>query len=432
MVRETLVQICLERGVDMIAGILGILKAGGAYVPIDPSYPADRISYMLEDTGASVILSNKSQSRKLPAIEGADIIDIEENHSNIKSQSTENLSERIGVRNLAYVIYTSGSTGKPKGVMVEHGNVVSLVKGIDYVFLGNDDRLLSTGSISFDATTFEYWAMLLNGGQLILCEEAKLLNSNLLKEEITENKVTKMWFTSSWFNQLVETDISIFKGLETILVGGEKLSGSHIEKVMASHPSIQIINGYGPTENTTFSLTYKINSTGNIVSIPIGQPLNNRTAYILDNDQKLVTIGARGEIYLGGAGLSRGYLNKPELTFERFIKHPFSEDSSDKLYKTGDLGRWLPDGSIEYLGRTDDQVKIRGYRIELGEIESVIQQSGLVKQALVVVSTNEEGIKRLTGYVVSEGKFEKQPLVSYLNNKLPNYMVPQIWMELEQ
>ncbi|MEO8109317.1 MAG: amino acid adenylation domain-containing protein [Ginsengibacter sp.] len=435
---ETLVPICVERGIGMMVGILGILKSGGAYVPIDPEYPQDRISYMLEDTAAAVIVSSKAGKEKLPAKAGAEIILIDGDWDEISKEESSNLHVNIASNNLAYVIYTSGSTGKPKGVLVEQGNVVSLVKGINYVSLNNEDKLLSTGSSSFDATTFEYWGMLLNGGQLILCEEAKLLNSELLKKEIERRKVSKMWFTSSWFNQLVENDISIFENLQTILAGGEKLSEQHIRKIRQTYPGIEIINGYGPTENTTFSLTYTITETEITNNIPIGRPLNNRHAYIMNDSGQLAPVGVPGEIYLGGAGLARGYLNREELTAERFIENPFAsaaekeEKRNPRLYKTGDIGKWLPDGNIEYLGRADDQVKLRGYRIELGEIESVIAQSGLVKHAVVMAPTHKTGHRYLAGYVVAEGTFNKEALNTYLHSKLPEYMIPAVWIELEQ
>ncbi len=428
---ETLVPVCIERGIGMMTAILGILKAGGAYVPLDPGYPKERINYMLEDTSASIVLASTATIGNLPERDHGETIILDKAWDEINSESTSNLNKKIAPDSLAYVIYTSGSTGKPKGVLVEQGNVVSLVKGVDYVSLTEEDRLLSTGSSSFDATTLEYWGMLLNGGQLVLCEEEKLLNSDLLKEEIISREITKMWFTSSWLNQLVENDITIFKSLKTILAGGEKLSEQHIQKIRQTYPDIEIINGYGPTENTTFSLTHKITETNITSTIPIGRPLNNRNAYILNDYGQLAPIGVPGEILLGGAGLSRGYLNQPALTAEKFIVNPFGKEES-RLYKTGDLGRWLSNGTIEYLGRKDDQVKIRGYRIELGEIESVIQQNDKVKQAVVLAKEDSHGNKRLVGYIVSEGNFDKEALVVYLQKKLPDYMVPQAWVALEQ
>jgi amino acid adenylation domain-containing protein len=361
------VPLCIERGINLIVGILGILKAGGAYVPIDVEYPAERIKFMLQDISATVVLTSGESRRKLSELKNVELLEIDRGWVDSNSESNPDFKSTASSSSLAYIIYTSGSTGKPKGVMVEHGNVVSLVKDVSYVSLTNKDILLSTGSPSFDATTFEYWGMLLNGGTLVLCAEETLLNIALLKEEIVNRKVTKMWFTSSWFNQLVETDITVFSGLQTILVGGEKLSETHIKKVGDKFPSLEIKNGYGPTENTTFSLTCTVEIEELGSSIPVGRPLNNRTAYIVDKQGQLVPIGVQGEIMLGGAGLARGYLNRPELTADKFLKNPFSLDKSARLYRTGDLGRWFPDGNIEYLGRIDDQVKIRGYRIELGK-----------------------------------------------------------------
>ncbi|MEJ6981955.1 non-ribosomal peptide synthase/polyketide synthase [Pedobacter sp. P351] len=424
-----MVPICVERGLEMITGILGILKAGGAYVPIDLEYPKDRISYMLEDTSATVVLSTKGNRKVLEDLgKEIDIVDIE-----LFAPSSLHASELpvVGADDLAYVIYTSGSTGRPKGVLVEHGNVVSLVKGIDYIHVGAEDTLLSTGSPSFDASTFEYWAMLLNGGRLLLCSESRLLNSESLKNEIIRNNVNKMWFTSSWFNQLVETDITVFQTLDSILVGGEKLSEKHISQVRETYPGVRLINGYGPTENTTFSLTYEINDLSALNTIPVGKPLNNRKVYIVDDQFQLSPIGVPGEIYLGGAGLSRGYLNQPELTAEKFVTDPFDFERGSRLYKTGDSGRWLPDGNIEFLGRIDDQVKIRGYRIEPGEIEKVLEKCERVRQAVVLVKADDSGHKRLVAYVTSEGTFDKEFIRDYALSILPEYMVPALWVELE-
>jgi amino acid adenylation domain-containing protein len=261
VMERSLVPLCIERSAALMVGILGILKAGCAYVPIDPEYPEERIRFMLKDTGSNIIISSRQSIEKLPALEDYTKIEIDTDWKLISEQSKDKLSVGIKPDDLAYIIYTSGSTGWPKGVMVTQKNVVSLVKGVDYVTLTKDDVLLSTGSTSFDATTFEYWGMLLNGGQLVLCTENRLLDSEQLKQEINSRGVTKMWFTSSWFNQLVDNDITVFKNLKTILAGGEKLSEYHIEKMRQTYPEIEIINGYGPTENTTFSLTYNIKET---------------------------------------------------------------------------------------------------------------------------------------------------------------------------
>jgi amino acid adenylation domain-containing protein/non-ribosomal peptide synthase protein (TIGR01720 family) len=429
--KDTLVAISMERSIHMMVGILGILKAGAAYVPIDADYPEERINFILEDTAAGTILTSSKAKAKFQVGGRLNIISLDEDWTEVAVQSTANVNANITAESLAYIIYTSGSTGKPKGVMVTHKNVVSLVKAVSYVDLKSSDILLSTGSSSFDATTFEYWGMLLNGGQLVLCSENSLLDSKLLKQTILRYNVNLMWFTSSWFNQLVETNIALFEKLETILVGGEKLSEFHIGKLRQTYSAIKIINGYGPTENTTFSLTYPVTETSFSYIIPIGRPLSNRAAIILDHQLQLVPIGVHGEIYLSGAGLSKGYLNNPELTAEKFVTYDVKESASTRIYKTGDIGRWLPDGNIEYLGRLDEQVKIRGYRIELGEIETVLQECNAIKQAVVQVKTNSKDNKRLVGYVVPAEDFELDFLTTYLKDRLPDYMIPSLWVKVD-
>ncbi len=429
---ETLVPVCIERSVNSLVGILGILKAGAAYVPIDPEYPAERISFMLQDTSASLIVSSRHCRDKIPPHENRELVVLEDVWDKISQEPVVSPRNACDARGLAYVIYTSGSTGKPKGVMIEHRNVVSLVKAVDYVQLSGKDVLLSTGSPSFDATTFEYWAMLLNGGQLVICSEQTLLNASLLKEEINRRKVNIMWFTSSFLNQWVDLDMGLFEGLKTILAGGEKLSEKHIEKLRKTYPALTIINGYGPTENTTFSLTYQIKEKEISHAIPIGRPLNNRTAYVLNAQQQLSAIGTAGELFVGGAGVARGYLNQPGLTREKFIPDPFSPEPGARMYRTGDMARCLSDGNIEFLGRVDDQVKIRGFRIELGEIEQVLKQYRGIKHAVVVAKEDKENDKRLIGYVVPDGEFNKEGIISFLQSKLPAYMVPRLFIELNK
>ncbi|HEX8376315.1 MAG TPA: amino acid adenylation domain-containing protein, partial [Pedobacter sp.] len=429
-----LLPICAERGINMIVSILAILKAGAAYVPLDSAYPDDRLAFMLQDTAAGVIVCSKTNRPRLEKFTGVEIVEPDGVDAEmISTQPVTDLPHKIDPGQLAYVIYTSGSTGKPKGVLVEHRNVVSLVKGVNYVDLDEKAVLLVTGSTSFDATTFEYWSMLLNGGRLILCSDDELLDNETLKKLIRDNRVTTMWFTSSWFNQLTETDITLFEGLKTILVGGEQLSEEHIRNFRQQYRSVRIINGYGPTENTTFSLTHEVGDLESKDAIPIGRPVSNCEAYVLSNNLRLLPIGVAGEICLGGAGLSRGYLNREELTHDKFVRNPFSEIDEDRIYKTGDLGRWLPDGSLEYLGRLDEQVKIRGYRIEPGEIESVLKQSGLVSQGVVVARNDTKGVKRLVAYVVPDkDSFNKEVIQNYLAARLPEYMVPTIWVELDR
>ncbi|WP_343746563.1 non-ribosomal peptide synthase/polyketide synthase [Chitinophaga sp.] len=427
------VPVCMERSEWLITAILAVLKAGGAYVPVDPHYPAERISYMLAESDSTLLLTTTAHAAAL-----------EQTATAMKPVCLDQLAETLASmtmstplpvtlpQDLAYVIYTSGSTGKPKGVMVSHQNVVSLVKGVDYVSFSAADSLLSTGAPSFDAATFEYWGMLLNGGRLILCPEQQLLDNEVLKREISAHQVNMMWFTASWFNQLIDTDISIFEPLSVVLVGGEKLSEEHISKLKQRYPALTVINGYGPTENTTFSITYTV-ETGEVkVPVPVGRPLSNRKVYILDSRRQIVPVGVTGEIYVGGAGLALGYLNLPELTAERFIFHQFDNGRVERLYKTGDLGCWQADGNVLCLGRTDDQVKIRGYRIEPGETERVLQQCEWVEQAVVMARTNEQGSKYLAGYIVPAGAFEREKIQTYLKQLLPDYMVPAALVPLEK
>ncbi|TWF40663.1 amino acid adenylation domain-containing protein [Chitinophaga polysaccharea] len=398
-----MVPLCMDRSIHLIVSILAILKAGGAYVPVDPAYPKDRIAYMLQDTASKLVVTTTDQQALLAVeAEHATLIFVDNILDVLATMPAHPLAVKTDPDSLAYVIYTSGSTGRPKGAMVIHRNVTSLARGGNFVELSAADTLLSTGSPSFDATTIEYWGMLLNGGQLVLCPEKKLLDNQLLKQEIRYRGVTKMWFTASWFNQLVDDDITIFEGLTAVMAGGEKLSEEHIRKFRAAYPATQIINGYGPTENTTFSLTWNIAAVVPGKSIPIGRPLGNRTAYVLDSAMQLLPVGTPGELYVGGDGVSRGYLNQPELTAEKFVADPFTDLRGARLYRTGDRARWLPDGTVEYLGRMDDQIKMRGYRIEPGEIERALNNLDEVAASCVVVKDQTGAEKRLVSYYVPD------------------------------
>ncbi|PSL45672.1 non-ribosomal peptide synthase protein (TIGR01720 family)/amino acid adenylation domain-containing protein/thioester reductase-like protein [Chitinophaga niastensis] len=428
-----LVPLCMERSLDLMVSILGILKAGGAYVPVDPQYPAERISHILSDCNSTLIITTAAYRERLNEVKGnMELCCIDEMTGILSGQQTDSIPGSTATHHMAYVMYTSGSTGKPKGVAVTHQNVVSLVKGANYITLTAEDVILSAGSLSFDATTFEYWGTLLNGATLVLSAEKSLLDIQLLKKELYSRQVTKMFFTTSWFNQLVDTDITVFEKLSAILTGGEKLSEKHAGKFRHTYPHIDFSNIYGPTENTTFSLSYRINSQTIARHTPIGRPLNNRSAFILDAAQRLVPVGVAGELYVGGDGVALGYLHLPELTAERFIPHPFVIQPGKKVYRTGDLARWLPDGNIEYLGRIDEQVKIRGFRIEPGETTRVLEQCEAVKQAVVVAWSNKQDNKYLVGYVVPHDTFDRESILTYLKNRLPDYMVPSLLIPMEQ
>ena len=410
---DELIAIQLDRSQWMIVAILAVLKTGAAYLPIDPQYPQERIQYMIQDSQAKATINQE-------------FLDTFINQQ--EQYSKNNTPNKVNANNLAYVIYTSGSTGKPKGVMIENKSVLRLVLGINYVDLSSTRTLLSTGSFSFDATTFEYWSALLYGGKLIIPRTETLLDVHLFEHNIKLNKVDIAWFTSGLLNHLVEANINIFKSLKTILVGGDKLSYQHIKKLKNLYPELKLINGYGPTESTTFALTYTINNL--VRDIPIGIPISNTQVYILDSNHNLLPKGVIGEICISGDGLARGYLNRPELTQEKFIPHPFIK--GQKLYKTGDLGKLLLDGNIEFGGRKDYQVKIRGYRIELGEIENAILELDKIGQCAVLAKEDKGHNEYLVAYYTCEEAFDKETIKLNLAQSLPDYMLPQYFVNLEQ
>jgi amino acid adenylation domain-containing protein len=413
---DTIVGIMVERSVEMIVGIMGILKSGGAYLPIDPDYPQERIDYMLKDSGAKLLVTTDHISSSAFSA----------------SSAVKNLLPAAGhwqpATSLAYIMYTSGTTGGPKGVLVPHKNVVRLVKNTNYIELTKNTRILQTGAPVFDATTFEIWGSLLNGGQLVLIEKEVILNARQLGEALKRFNINTLWLSSSLFNQLLENDPGIFSPLAYLLVGGDALSPTHINRLKKTFSELAVINGYGPTENTTFSTTYRIR--GEFESnIPIGRPIANSTAYIVDRDGHLQPIGVSGELVVGGEGLSRGYLNRPELTAEKFVSYRLPV-AGRRLYKTGDLGRWLPDGNVEFLGRIDFQVKIRGYRIELGEIEQqLLSYDGIEAAAVIVIIENGENY--LSAYFTAEKKIEIPGLRDSLAKKLPYYMIPSYLNQIE-
>jgi amino acid adenylation domain-containing protein/non-ribosomal peptide synthase protein (TIGR01720 family) len=415
---------CMPRNADMIVAILAILKVGAAYVPIDASYPTERVNFLLNDCQAPVIITT---SELTPIFE---VLDIEV--LDIAGQFTENQlfeSNLVTAQSPAYIIYTSGSTGNPKGVVVSNQNVVRLVKNTNYVFLDTDTRILQTGASVFDATTFEYWGSLLNGGTLVMIPESTLLDVKKMNDEIVKNHISTLWLTVGLFNQLAEQNPKMFESLKYLLVGGDKLSPNPINKVREICPNLQIINGYGPTENTTFSVCHVIDRTYKN-RIPIGKPISNSSAYIVNSSGKLLPVGVVGELWVGGDGVALGYLNAEDLTNQKFINNPFGEG---RIYKTGDLAKWLPDGTIDFIGRKDFQVKIRGYRIEIGEIEHAILAYGGVKEAIIVVKKDTQNQSYLCGYFTSENKYSNLeiPLRTYLSEYLPDYMLPRYLMELD-
>ncbi|WP_434954333.1 amino acid adenylation domain-containing protein, partial [Paenibacillus polymyxa] len=424
--KDRLVGLMTERSVDLIVGMLGILKAGGAYVPIDPTYPEERIRYMLDDSGAELLLT---QSHLVDKVSFNGNVLVLSGAPSVYHEDGSNLEPLSGPNDLTYVIYTSGTTGQPKGVMVEHRNVVRLVKNTNYAQLDADTRILQTGAIVFDASTFEIWGALLNGGQLVLVSQDVILDALKLKEAVRSHGITTMFLTTPLFNQLSQQNLALFEGVRELLVGGDVMSVPHMNRVLEAHPSLRISNIYGPTENTTFSTVHAITCVQS-ESVPIGRPIHNSTAYVVDRSMRLQPVGVWGELLVGGDGVARGYRNRPDLTSEKFIDSPFR--SGERCYRTGDMVRLNADGSLEYKGRIDAQVKIRGYRIELGEVETQLLKLEAVREAVVIAREDEQGQKQLCAYVVADEEVVASELRSALSQKLPGYMIPSYVVQLEQ
>lgn len=429
---DTLVGVCLERSVELIVALVAILKAGGAYVSLDPAYPQERLTFMLEDTRTPVLLTQSSLKNKLPS-HAATVVCLDERDAGKGVAVDSAPGVRATAENLAYVSYTSGSTGKPKGVCVPHRGVVRLVKNTDYARLGEDQVFLQFAPIAFDASTLEIWGALLNGGRLVIVPPGPTSLADL-GEVIEKNGVTTLWLTAGLFHQMVEEQIDSLQNVRQLLAGGDVLSVPHVTRALEQLPRTQVINGYGPTENTTFTCCHRITTpplAGR--SVPIGRPIANTQVYILDREQQPVPIGVPGELYAGGDGLATGYLNRPELTAEKFVPHPFSQEPNAKLYRTGDLARWLPDGSVEFLGRIDRQVKIRGFRVEPAEVEAILTSHPAVKECAVVVRNDATGGKCLVAYIVT--KQSPAPAADtwrgFLEGKVPEYLVPSAFVALD-
>ncbi|BAY99584.1 amino acid adenylation domain protein [Tolypothrix tenuis PCC 7101] len=430
---EVPVAICLERSLEMVIAILAILKVGGAYVPLDPTYPSERLAWMLEDIQTPVLLTQNKLLTKLFQF-SVKVICLDQEEDTISQESNINLLTEITPQNLAYMMYTSGSTGTPKGVSIIHQGVVRLVKETTYANLNAQEVFLQAAPISFDAATFEIWGSLLNGGKLVLFpgDSTNLLAD--LGKVLQQYQVSTLWLTASLFHLIVDEQLEDLKQVRQLLAGGDVLSVTHVQKFLKAYSDCQLINGYGPTENTTFTCCYPITADSQIEnSVPIGRPIANTQIYILDNNLQLVPVGIPGELYIGGDGLARHYYNRPDLTASKFIPNPYSKIPDSYLYKTGDLVCYLEDGNIEFLGRIDQQVKIRGFRIELGEIEAVISQHPAVRQAVVNIQQDNSGNKFLVAYFVPKtaSTITVSDLRCFLQNQLPEYMLPTGFVPLE-
>ncbi len=425
---ELLVGCSFERSVEMIVGLLGILKAGGAYVPLDPSYPAERIQFMIADTHPFIVLANRSANiAALDAI-GQKVLCVEDLEAGDLAQGQSGPAGS-GPTNLAYVMYTSGSTGRPKGVMVENRAIVRLVRDTNYCLFGPDEVFLQFAPVSFDAATFEIWGALLNGSKLVLMPPGKP-SLEQLGCVIRTHGVTTLWLTSGLFNLMAEQRLSDLLSVRQLLAGGDVLSPRHVRLALDGLPGCRVTNGYGPTENTTFTCCYEMTHGVRAPdSIPIGRPISNTQVYVLDEDMHPVPPGQSGELYAAGDGVARGYWNNPEATREKFLPDPFAGKPDQRMYRTGDLSRWREDGVIEFLGRVDRQVKIMGHRVEPEEVETVLGMHKGVSQVAVVPDAGEGGSNRLIAYYVpaSAAAPSSSDLRQYLTGKLPHYMVPAVF-----
>jgi amino acid adenylation domain-containing protein len=440
---DQLVGICVERGLEMVVGVLGVLKAGGAYVPLDPKYPPERLAYMLNDAAPTVLLTQERLRERVPETV-AEMIALDDDWNEIAGKSTSNLNLRASgahSHHLAYVIYTSGSTGTPKGVMVEHAGLLNYLQwALDEYALETGESVIVSSPLAFDATVTSLYCPLLSGRSVVLVADGQELEGlEQLLQQPTQWSLIKI---SPAHLQVLGQRLQSAKlpcTVDAFVIGGEALPPSTVQLWRSIWPQVRLINEYGPTETVVGCCVYDIPPEWVAESsVPIGCPIANTQIYMLDPHRQPVPIGVVGEIYIGGAGVARGYLNRPELTAERFLSDPFSADRQARMYKTGDLGRWRPDGTIEYLGRNDHQVKIRGFRIELGEIEAQLVRHAQVKEAVVLAREDVPGEKRLVAYVIPQdpSDVEKTPSVEalreYLKSVLPEHMVPSAFVMLEQ
>ncbi|MGB3533919.1 MAG: amino acid adenylation domain-containing protein [Microcoleaceae cyanobacterium] len=426
---EDKVGICVDRSMEMVIAILGTLKAGAAYVPLDPTYPLERLSFILEDAQVSVLISQSNISIKTEAITSR--INIDKDWNKITQESLENPTSPLTKNNLAYVIYTSGSTGKPKGVAIEHRSTIELIHWAKEVFSHESlAGVLASTSICFDLSIFELFVPLSLGGKIILAENALELPNLAARDQVTLINTVP-----SAIAHLLQIK-GIPSSVCTVNLAGEALQNRLIQQLEKQKNIKQIYNLYGPSEDTTYS-TYAEVKSSSTLSVPIGQPINNTQAYVLDQYLQPLPIGVKGELYLGGEGLARGYLNRPKLTAEKFISNPFTDNSYqqlNRLYKTGDKARYQPDGQLEFLGRIDHQVKIRGYRIEIGEIEAVLSQYPALIECVVTVREDEPNNKRLVAYIVfllEDEQSNLNHLRRFLEQKLPSYMIPTTFVKLD-
>lgn len=429
-----LVGVLLEKSIQPIICFLGILKAGAGYVPMDPNYPKERIKYIIENSRINILLSNSKHSESIPLSFKDKKIIFMDYPECFHAESTENLNSSIEESDVAYVLYTSGSTGKPKGVVIPHRGVTRLVINNDYAKFNQDDNFLQLASFSFDAATFELWGALLNGARLTIIPQEYVLSSKKIAQFILKEQISIALFMVPIFNRIIEDNLEGLTNVRLIFVGGDSPSIPHLRTAKKFLTNSTIINAYGPTENSVISACYTIKEIHpNTKVIPIGRPITHTSIYILDKDMNILPIGIPGEIYLGGRGLALGYLNDSEKTNQSFIEMEFPPRlgrEKEILYKTGDYGKRLPNGDIEFIGRSDQQVKIRGFRIEIAEIESAILSIESIKEVVIVVKENHNS-KKLIAFYVSSEDVDPDFIKEKLKVLLPEFMIPGEFIQLD-
>ncbi|BCL38696.1 amino acid adenylation domain-containing protein [Nostoc sp. MS1] len=429
---EILVGVCIERSLEMVICILGILKAGGAYVPIDPEYPQERITYMLEDSQVKVLLKQEKLLNQIP-LHQAQTICVDAEWDKISTQPNTNPQSNIQPDNLAYVIYTSGSTGKPKGAMNTHKGICNRLLWMQEAYqLNSTDSVLQKTPFSFDVSVWEFFWTLITGARLVIAKPGGHKDSDYLINVITQEQITTLHFVPSMLQAFLQNrHVEKCTSLKRVICSGEALSVD-LQNRFFQRLECELHNLYGPTEAAIDVTFWQCQKNSNLKSVPIGRPIANTQIYILDADLRPISIGYTGEIYIAGVGVARGYLNKEKLTNEKFIINPFANSASQRLYKTGDLARYLPDGNIEYIGRADFQVKIRGYRIEIGEIENTLSSHPEVREAVVIARDDHAQEKQLVAYITYD---EQKPTINslrdFLKTKLPDFMIPAAFVMLE-
>ena len=435
---EVRVGVLLEPSVEFVVALLAILKAGGSYVPLDGGYPRQRLQFMLEDAGAKLLLTTPEQPQ-IPAND-VEVIYLDEAWQQFEHESRENPVTNTTAEDLAYVMYTSGSTGQPKGVAVTHRNINRLVRNTNYAELNENDRMAQVSNVSFDAATWELWGTFTSGGTLVGLSKETMLSPVEFKRAIAEQGITAMFLTVALFNQIAQSEPDAFAPLRYLLFGGEACDVQSVRRVVEHGKPQHLINICGPTETTTYSVWYDVEEVPpGARSIPIGKSVSNTEAWVLDQYGQVVPVGVHGEMYVAGDGIARAYLGRPDLTAAKFVPNPFSNKPGDRLYRSGDLVRYLSDGNIDFIRRIDHQVKLRGFRIELGEIEAALHEHPAVVESVVVVREDTPNDKRLIAYVVPSSELQLAPeiqvvaqLRSWLRERLPDYFMPSFFVVLDK